>query len=248
MKTLARVPGRFGGVRIFERTIDGARLYCIDASVHTMCRQDGTSLFGYVHAIKKLVRDANEILVVGGAGASMATMLSRRGAAVTVIDVDPAAEKLARQHFGLPPEVAWVNADAFVHLTGNTQTFDAIIMDACDAGGTIAASTNADHLARLMDHVREDGLLAVNLAGPDGAPAQSWDLTCALSAMGFESILLRPEDGWEGNEILLISHLPLSPHLDLSDLQERPAETRTYLRSLRAYAAPPYRSRAKERF
>jgi predicted membrane-bound spermidine synthase len=246
MKTLARVPGRFGGIRVFERSIDGARLYCIDGSVHTMCRPDGTSLFGYVHAIKKLVRDANEVLVVGGAGASMATMLSRRGAGVTVIDVDPAAEKLARQHFGLPAEVAWINDDAFVHLARSAKWFDAIIMDACDADGTVAASTSADHLARLMDHVREDGLLAVNLAGPDGAPAQSWDLACALSAMGFESILLRPEEGWEGNEILLISHLPQSPHLDLSDLHERPAETRTYLMSLRAYTAPPYRRAVKE--
>jgi predicted membrane-bound spermidine synthase len=247
VKELEKVQGRFGVIRVFERIADGARLYCIDASVQTMTRADGVSLFGYVHAINKLVDDAREILVLGGAGGSLATMLAARGAVVTVVDIDPAALPLARRHFGLDTSVEWVTSDAIAYLNSCQRQFDAIIMDACDATGTIASLMSEQTLARMTDNLRAGGVLIVNFAGIDGPPAESWDVACALADAGLNVSLFRPEDGWEGNEILYASMRPAARDLDIEDLHEQPAEARTYLMSLRAYTPTTEAKRERRR-
>ena len=125
MKELARKRGRFGHIRILERKSDGARLYCIDSSVQTMIQPDGVSMFGYVHAAKLLLMPAHKILIIGGAGGSLATMLARTGRAVTVLDIDPAAEALARDYFGLDPSVRWVTGDLSSFYGTHDEVFDA---------------------------------------------------------------------------------------------------------------------------
>ena len=95
MIELDRREGLLGTIRILERRADGARLYCLGASIQTMAQPDGDSLFGYVHATKLLLREANDILLIGGGGGSLATMLARRGRRVTVVEADPVAESLA---------------------------------------------------------------------------------------------------------------------------------------------------------
>ena len=94
MRVLARREGLLGPIRILERKSDGARLYCLKGSVQTMVQADGVSVFGYVHAAKLLLKSARTILMIGGGGGSLATMLARQGADVTVLEVDPAAEEL----------------------------------------------------------------------------------------------------------------------------------------------------------
>lgn len=239
MKEITRAHGMFGEIRVFERQADCARVYCINGSLQTLCRPDGTSLFGYVHAIKKLIADAREVLLIGGAGGSLATMLARRGADVSVVEIDPAALPLAQRHFALDRSVNWITDDAANYLNRCGRSFEAIVFDACDSNGTIERVLNADAVAKIMDWVRPSGALLVNLSGSEEAPAQGWDLLRDLCAKGFRTILYRPESGWEGNEILYVSQSSAVPSLDLSDLHDRPAETRTYLMSLRGYPGLP---------
>jgi 2-polyprenyl-3-methyl-5-hydroxy-6-metoxy-1,4-benzoquinol methylase len=66
-----------------------------------MTSRDGVSAFGCVHAANPLPANAGSLLVIGGAGGSFATMMARRGYRVTVVDIDPVAEELARAA-GLP--------------------------------------------------------------------------------------------------------------------------------------------------
>jgi SAM-dependent methyltransferase len=226
----------FGTVRVFERRSDGARLYCLGASVQTMAGPDGVSLFGYVHATKLLVRDARDVLIIGGAGGSLATMLARRGQAVTVVDIDPAAEQLARQHFWLDPRVAWINQDALTFIKSCRRQFDAIVIDACDDRGMIPEFADLRGLLAAWTRVRSGGSLTINLVTDDGAPAWGETLARRLLERGLSATLLRPEQGWEGNEILHLCGADAPPSLDLRDLGERPAEVRTYLASLSAYA------------
>lgn len=239
MRELTRAEGMFGDIRVFERHADCARLYCINGSLQTMCRPDGTSLFGYVHAIKKLISEAHDILLIGGAGGSLATMLARRGASVSVVEIDPAALPLAQRHFGLDPRVTWITADAASYLANCARPYEAIVFDACDANGTIEPFITTTAVVGLMNSVRPDGALLVNLSGSDEAPAQGWDLLRDLCARGFRAVLFRPESGFEGNEILYVARSRPAPSLDLSDLQDRPAEARTYLMSLRGYPGLP---------
>lgn len=170
MRELARQRGRFGHIRILERKSDGARLYCIDSSVQTMIQADGVSIFGYVHAAKLLLMPAHTILIIGGAGGSLATMFARTGRSVTVLDVDPAAEALARDYFGLDPRVRWVTGDLSSFYSMHGEVFDAVCVDACDADGLVGGFDDPDLLIGLMKVACPDGSLVLNLVHEDGAP------------------------------------------------------------------------------
>ena len=236
MRELARQRGRFGHIRIFERKSDGARLYCIDDSVQTMIRADGVSMFGYVHAAQLLLMPARKILIVGGAGGSLATMLARAGRAVTVLDADPAAEALARDYFGLDPRVRWISGDLSSFYGAHRETFDAVCVDACDADGLVDGFDDPDMLIALMNTACPDGSLVLNLVHEDGAPPWGPVLAAEIAARGFNVTRYQAEAGWEGNELLHIRARGRTDSLRLADVQRRPAEARTYLLSLRAHS------------
>jgi SAM-dependent methyltransferase len=202
MRVLAERKGMFGLIRIMERQADCARLYCIKSSVQTMVRPDGISVFGYVHAAKLLLQNAHSILLIGGAGGSLATMLARRGKAVTVVDIDPAAEELAGAYFGLDSRVHWVTGDALAFLEGSHGIFDGVAIDACDCHGLVKPFDDPDVVAGILARACPNGSLVVNIVYEDGAPPRGETLACNLVARGLSATLYRAEDGWEGNEVL----------------------------------------------
>jgi predicted membrane-bound spermidine synthase len=247
MKEIDCRQGRFGQVRIMERLGDGARLYCIGEGVQTMAAADGTSLFGHVHAIKLLIRSAKTVLMLGGGGGSLATMLARRGVEVTVVDIDPVAEDLARRYFGLDQRVRWITQDAGDFLKSCSDKFEALVIDTCDERGAVAAFATPASLVGALGVLLPGGAMVLNLAS-DGAPCVSaWQLASALVARGFTATLYRPGFGDEGNELL---HVPLDGAgraISIGDLSQRPPETWLYLNSLEAFVpkeAGPFDSNA----
>lgn len=76
MRVIAHRDGLFGRIRVLKRKSDGARLYCIGSSSRTMATADGTSPFGYVHAIELLLGETPNILMIGGAGGTHGEPLS----------------------------------------------------------------------------------------------------------------------------------------------------------------------------
>jgi spermidine synthase len=235
MKEIDRRQGKFGEILVKERLRDGARLYCVGDSVQTMTAPDGTSLFGYVHATKMLLGEVTDVLMLGGGGGSLATMLTRRGVNVTVVDIDPVAEDLARRHFGLDPRVTWITQDARVFLNACPFKFDGLVIDTCDARGALEEFATPASLVDSFRVLRSNGAIVLNLAS-DGEPRHySWQLASAMVANGYNATLYRPCMGSEGNELL---HVPANgprPSLKLGDLNERPRETRLYLLSLDAF-------------
>lgn len=235
MRLLARRDGVFGPIRIMERRSDKARLYCIKGSVQTMTQASGESLFGYVHAAKLLVRDAETVLIIGGGGGSLANMLARQDRSVTVLDIDPAAEELARAYFDLDERVAWRTAEPFSFLEEHRGVFDAVIVDACNADGLAAPFDRADVLTHLIERACPKGSLVLNLVHEDGAPPWGGSLARQLAEGGLRVTLYRSEDGWEGNEVLHVRKIGATDTLEVTGLERRPAEARTYLMSLRGH-------------
>lgn len=235
MLELARRDGLFGPIRIMERQSDRARLYLIGHSIQTMVRPDGVSVFGYVHAAKLLLAAAHTVLLIGGAGASLATMLARAGKTVTVVDIDPASEELARKYFDLDARVCWVTADALDFIAAFSGVFDGIVIDACDADGLVHTFRDAATLASLLRRARPTGSLVVNLVREDGAPHTGRRLVHALAARRLAATLYSAEDGWEGNEVLHVRTQGETETFIAPRLHERPAEARTYLMSLRPF-------------
>ncbi len=232
MEEIAREAGLFGPVRVLRRRSDGALLYCLHSSVQTMVSRTGESLFGYVHALKILLRARRNVLIVGGAGGSLASMLARQRHNVTVVDIDPIALRLAQKYFQLDPRVTWVTDDGASYIFGD-RNFGAVVVDACDSRGTRAAFLNGRWIAEAMDRVTAGGLLLVNLATDGWRSLDSRRLAEEVVGLGFEARLWTPEEGSEGNDLLEIRRRRRAGELDLSDVLSRPAEARTYLLSLK---------------
>lgn len=234
-RELARRDGLFGPIRVLERKSDGARLYCINGSIQTLMLPGGVSAFGYVHAAKLLVADAHDVLMIGGGGGSLATMLARRGQRVTVLDIDPAAEAIAREFFDLHRDVRWLTTDAMAFIEDYRGTFDAVIIDACDSEGLVSPFNRPQVIANIIAKVCPTGSVIVNLVGEDGAPSWGGWMAAKLASRGFSVCLYRSEDGWEGNEVLHVRAAGPTDLLTVADLDQRPPEARSYLMSLRPH-------------
>lgn len=235
MRELECREGMFGTIRIVERSRDRARLYLVNDGMHSAIQQDGVSLFGYVHATKILIGDAQKILMLGGAGGSLASMLARRDRAVTVVDIDPLAHELAQRHFGLDPRVTWRTADAVTYVAQCDDRFDALVIDVCDHTGTIGAFCRRDALVTAMRVVRPDGCLVLNLASQDTASEMAWQLAAAMRRWGLHSTLYRPLFGSEANELLVLRRSPPTRPFALGEVEARPTATYLYLMSLRSF-------------
>lgn len=241
-RELARRDGLFGPIRVLERKSDGARLYCINGSVQTLMLPDGVSAFGYVHAAKLLAASAHDVLMIGGGGGSLATMLARRGARVTVLDVDPAAEAIARDYFALHEGVHWLTTDPIAFIDNYSGAFDAVIVDACDCEGLVSPFNKPQIIASILTKACPKGSLIVNIVGEDGAPLWGGWMAAQLASHGLSVCLYRSEEGWEGNEILHVRAEGPTDQLALTDLEQRPPEARTYLMSLRPHVSGGGRS------
>lgn len=239
MKQLALHNGPFGKVRIIERLSDGARSYSMGGGLQTLVDSTGTSLFGYVNALKLLLKGRQTVLMLGGGGGSLATMLARKQHRVTVVDIDPLAERVARQYFNLDPGIRWLTQDGLRFPDQCSETFEAVVVDACTGRGTVPAFAQAGWLSGAMSLCADTGVLMLNLAHnliEEGTAAfDGFALADEMSRRGFHTVLLRPEDGWEGNELLIISRAKIAAKLRPSDILDRPAESRSYLLSLRSY-------------
>jgi spermidine synthase len=70
------------------------------------------------------------MLMIGGAGGTLATMLTRRGIRVTLVDINPMAFDIARLYFHMPAEVDCQVGDGAAFLRRNKGRYDAIVLDA----------------------------------------------------------------------------------------------------------------------
>src|SRR6185437_12738905 len=92
----------------------------------------GVSLAEYIHALFGLVQQKRprHVLMIGCAGGTLATMLSRAGVRVTLVDIDPLSFEIARRYFHLPPTVDCHARDGAAFLRREAARYDAIILDA----------------------------------------------------------------------------------------------------------------------
>ena len=93
----------------------------------------GVSRAEYIHALFGLVlqKHPRHVLMIGCGGGTLATMLTRVGVAVTLVDIDPLSFEIARRYFHMPRAVE-CHARRWRRLSAARQAgrYDAIILDA----------------------------------------------------------------------------------------------------------------------
>ncbi|NLH80955.1 MAG: methyltransferase domain-containing protein [Phyllobacteriaceae bacterium] len=191
MRTLTRIESRFGEILVIEDVATGARRYYEGTAFQSHAAADGESCFVYVHIMCALLRRKRRVLLLGCGGGSLATMVARRGAEVTLVDHNPHSFEVARDYFGLPQTVRCVAADFRDFLADEPVSYDAIGVDVGNAtfdfqkeldvvtGAAIRGALAPNGVAVINTMVSHDldptaDLIAVASAGPD-RPAWIFD-------------------------------------------------------------------------
>jgi spermidine synthase len=123
---------RGGEIAVVQDNRSGRLSYWQASDHHSVADNFGVSLAPYVHALFGLLRQKRprRVLIIGCGGGSLATMLSREGISVTLLDVDPRAFAIARRYFHMPASVECHLADGARFLRRNLDRYDAIVVDA----------------------------------------------------------------------------------------------------------------------
>ena len=165
MINLDTVETDFGTINVFKRRLSGAINYEQGGCHQSEADSNGVSLASYIHAIFGLIQQskAHKILLIGCGGGTLATMLSRVGKSVTVIDVNPTSFALAKQYFSLPNSVHCQVADGKSFLHTNMQVYDAVVIDAYQ-GHRIPAHLNSFRFYSLVrERLSQRGALFANI-------------------------------------------------------------------------------------
>lgn len=180
----------------------------------------GISLAAYIHAIYGFLRQAapkarvgkaapkarikngarprpgaREVLMIGGAGGTLATMLRRVGVAVSIVDINPAAFVLARDYFHLPAEVACHVADGVAFLRANARRYDAIVLDAFDDDKIPPPFWSKAFFALAKRRLKPGGVFLVNITVQDDDD-DTPDRFCRLMKNAWRSVRLLDTDGY----------------------------------------------------
>ncbi len=165
MKPIATIASPVSGeITVFRDDATGMLTYTQGGYEQSAADRNGVSTAPYIHALFGLVLQtrARTCLVVGCGGGSLARMLTDKGVRVTIVDIDPASFDLARWYFGLPDSCECRVADGEAFLEQETRTFDAIVLDAYDAGKMPAHLAHPDFFALVKKHLAKGGAFFVN--------------------------------------------------------------------------------------
>ncbi|GAA4488031.1 spermidine synthase [Gluconacetobacter asukensis] len=204
-----------GDIWISEDIRTESRIYWQGRCCQSESDADGISYAPYVHALFGFLmqtpagtRPDEPVLVIGCGGGSLATMLDRAERSVELVDVNPLAFSIARQHFGLPPWIACHLTDgaAYLRALPATRRFGAIIVDAFQGDVVPGHLLGAGFLTDAAYRLAEDGFLAMNLFE---APGRA-DLVVRAAVIAGRAVapwgdvrLFEEAEGREGNVVLL---------------------------------------------
>jgi predicted O-methyltransferase YrrM len=201
---ITRHASRIGPIRLRRDARTGALRYEQRGGNQSAVDANGVSLETYAHALFGLCVQCapQRILMIGCAGGTLATMLSRAGVRVTVVDIDPAAITLARKHFGMPKSVRAHVSDGLRFMQTTRARFDVVIVDAF-IGEKIPPQFMGDDFALAALRVLAKlGVVVVNVCLDGRADRTADRLAQRLKAHNLPTRLL-DEPGPQRNAVVL---------------------------------------------
>jgi predicted O-methyltransferase YrrM len=176
---------RFGPpISIEEEMRTGAISYWQGEYYQSRADKNGVSLLDYIHAIFGLLRQtqAQSVAMIGCAGGSLATMLSRVGCDVVAVDVNPQAFVLARRYFGLPAQIECRVADGFDYLLATRRKFDAVVVDAFRGGRIASELMSPVFFGAAAKRLRRGGVIIANVHVAKDSDAMAERMAGGMSA------------------------------------------------------------------
>jgi spermidine synthase len=129
LKILGRYKGKLGDIAIWESEKTRDRFYLEGEIIQSQSSAAGESRLPYVKMMEAFLGNAKNVLLLGCGGGNLATMLTRSGKNVTVVDHDPLSFDLAKRFFGMPKKIFCIVEDFKEYLAAETRSFDGIAVD-----------------------------------------------------------------------------------------------------------------------
>ena len=195
----------FGVITILRDNTTGSVIYEHEGNFQSESDSNGTSLVAYVHALFGLLREvrARSVLMIGGAGGTLGTMLAGAGCAVTIVDINPISFPLARMYFSLPEAVDCVVADGRDFLAEHAGRFDAIVVDAYQ-GAYIPARLRSSAFFRLASsRLSPQGVILANVHLAHGSDISAERVAHGMASVWKEVRVLDIEGARGRNAIVL---------------------------------------------
>jgi spermidine synthase len=122
----------------------------------------------YAYGLERLatVKGVPKNMLVWGLGAGVyARAMAEAGTQVTVLEIDPASEKVAREHFGLPASVKVIIGDARTETLKLTEKYDVIVLDAFSGDTPPFHLLTKEAFDSLRERLAPQGLILANIVG-----------------------------------------------------------------------------------
>jgi spermidine synthase len=161
----ARVPSAYGDLVVSDR--DGVR-YLFLNGVQQGSMIGDVSYAKYAYGLERLatIKGLPKKILVWGLGAGVyARAMAEAGSDVTVIEIDPMSEKVARQYFGLPASVKVIIGDARTETSRLAETYDVIVLDAFSGDSPPFHLLTREAFTELKKRLASGGLVVANIVG-----------------------------------------------------------------------------------
>ena len=161
----ARIPSAYGDLVVSDR--DGVR-YLFLNGVQQGSMIGDVSYAKYAYGLERLatVKGVPKTVLIWGLGPGVyARAMAEAGSKVTVIEIDPMSEKVAREYFGLPASVRVIIGDARTETSRLTEKYDVIVLDAFSGDSPPFHLLTREAFADLKRRLAPDGLVVANIVG-----------------------------------------------------------------------------------
>jgi spermidine synthase len=194
-------------ILVLEVLRDGSRLYLDGDVLYTHVDSQGRNLLHYISAMKRVLADAPDVLLLGTAGGALATELARSGAAVTAVDNWPRCFDIARRWFHLPTAVECVHEDALDFLRQTSRQWSAIAVDVVHGTSIPDAILTGDVAGLLARRTKPDGLIVWNIADAPSSWEARW-IAKSLELQGLAPATLSVLEADVGNTLVVCRNNP----------------------------------------
>ena len=162
----------FGNIKVVdvisaENPDQSYRMFVQDGLIQNRSNFDNVSISLYTHVLEALTNGyapaAKDVLVLGLGAGIVPRNLKRDGVSVSVVEINPDALEVARDHFGLDPEgIAIHISDARTYVRGCAGSFDAAVVDLFQGDNTPDYLLTREFFRDLAQCIRPGGAVIMN--------------------------------------------------------------------------------------
>lgn len=224
LELLAQREGYYQTIRVYEGE-DFVQMH-LGPSFHSrMDLETGEPTFSYAETMLDYVGedvDGQEILVIGGAGHSMARWLEGFGANITEVEIDPFVVELSDQYFGeIDGEVVIQDGRIYIEQVEPAR-FDVILVDAFDGAANVPPQlTTIEFFEAVRDALKPEGRMFYNFIGtPEGEMSRSFHAMGRTINAAFDHTGASTITGETTRNIILVASQASLADLDVAPLPD----------------------------